>query len=329
MATTDTRVYGPEPWASCAGEEWTWWDLWCCVIAVKDHHGNLAGLAERLAGRIREGRSSSTLYNRRSDDARLAQILDLTGRLNTAGLTPSDLADATVLGDRKITSRARAKFKPNTNIPEGAYARTPAMRDLPRRRLENRARYGHWHHFPVDPTGFYEQFVPTINRKGWTTERQTSRACRTLDSRLRRLDGPRRSIAEQLWLYRGFYTAAAELADIADDSWGELGQLRTEMWLAYLDIDWRSTGMAPEHYWQDLCELRVWEDYAIDHHHPSAWFRSTTPDEINLVKEILAALATEARTYVLDYQASQADTATTELHRARRSPSRKRSSTQR
>jgi hypothetical protein len=166
MATTDTRVYGPEPWASCAGEEWTWWDLWCCVIAVKDHHGNLAGLAERIAGRIREGRSSSTLYNRRSDDARLAQILDLTGRLNTAGLTPSDLADATVLGDRKITSRARAKFKPNTNIPEGAYARTPAMRDLPRRRLENRARYGHWHHFPVDPTGFYEQFVPTISGGG-------------------------------------------------------------------------------------------------------------------------------------------------------------------
>jgi hypothetical protein len=325
MAATDTRVYGPEPWTSRAGEEWTWWDLWCCVIAVRDHDGDLAALAEQIAGRIREGRSSSMLYIRDSDDARLAQILDLTGRLNAVGLAPSDLADTAVLSDRKITSRARAKFKANTNIGEGAYARTLAMRDLPRCRLENRARFGHWHHFGVDPTAFYEQFVPTINRKGWTTERQTSRACHTLDSRLGRLDGPRRSIAERLSLYRAFFTAAAELADIADDSWGQLGDLRTETWLAYLDIDWRSTGIAPEHYWQDICELRVWEDYAIDHRHPGAWFRSTTPDEIDLVKGILTDLATEARTYVLDYQASQANTAITELRRTHRSPSRKRS----
>lgn len=267
------------------------------------------------------------LYSRDPDDARLAQVLDLTGRLNDAGLVPTDLADTTVLADRKITSRARAKFKANTNIPQGAYARTPAMRDQPRRRLENRARFGHWHHFGVDPTGFYEQFVPTINRKGWTEVRQTSRACRTLYSRLGRLDGPRRSIAEQLSLYRGFYTAAAELADIADHSWGELGDLRTETWLAYLDIDWRSTGIAPEHYWQDLCELRVWEDYAVDHRHPGAWFRSVTPDEKDLVEGILADLAAEARTYVLDYQASQADTAITELRRPRPSSSKKRSST--
>jgi hypothetical protein len=320
MATTDTRVYGPELWTTSAGEEWTWWDLWCCVIAVKDHDGNLTTLAERIALRIRDGWSTIG-YNRDPDDARLVQVLDLADRLNAAGLTPGDLADATVLSDRKITSRARAKFKAKAKIPTGAYARTPAMRDLPRRRLERRARFGHWHHFPVDPTGFYEQFVPTIDRKGWTTEGQTSRACRTLNSKLGRLDGPRRSVAELLSLYRGFYTAAAELADIADDSGGVLGDLRTEMWLAYLEIDWRSTGMAPEHYWQDVCELRVWEDYAVDHYHPDAWFRSTEPDEFDLIKGILTDLAAEARTYVLDHQARQADTAITDLRRARHSSS--------
>lgn len=46
----------------------------------------------------------------------------------------------------------------------------PAMVDLPRHRLERRARFGHWPSFPVDPTGFYDQFRPTVDRNRWATE---------------------------------------------------------------------------------------------------------------------------------------------------------------
>ena len=36
-------------------------------------------------------------------------------------------------------------------------AMTPAMRDTPGTRLEQRARYGHWDYFPVNPHRWYEK----------------------------------------------------------------------------------------------------------------------------------------------------------------------------
>lgn len=114
-------------------------------------------------------------------------------------------------------------------------------------------------------------------------------------------------------VYRAFYTPAAELADIADDSYGHLGELRTEMWLVYLDIDWRETGMSPDDYWRDLCGLRMWEDYGMDLGNERAWFGSARQDEITLIEGILSDLA---------YQANQALAAIAQL----RSSTRRRSS---
>lgn len=310
------RGHGPEQWHSVAGRDWSWWDLWCCVIAIKDHGGDLSSLADEIAAQIRASRSGAVLYSRDSDYARHSHVVDLDQRLRSARLHPADLANPTILTDRKITSRARAKFK--ANIPSGTYARSPAMRDLPADRLRQRALSGHWTAFPSDPMVFYDKFRPTVDRKGWVTERQTSRAVDVLLRRLDDLDGPRRSLAERLALYRGFYTAATEFADIADDSSGYLGDLRTETWLEYLKIDWRSAGMAPERYWQDLCELWVWEDYGMDYQHEKAWFAAARKNDINLIEHILEQLAEEARYFVLDYQADSATTAIKTLPRPRR-----------
>jgi hypothetical protein len=304
------RVYGPETWGTVAGSEWSWWDLWFCLIAVKDHGGELAALAAELAHRIRHP-DRGVFQSRDSDDARLSHLFDLAARLGAAGVAPADLANPVVLADRKITARARAKFK--GNIPNGTYARTPPMLDLPRQRLHRRARHGLWSTFSVDPTAFYEKFRPTVDRKRGLSESQTSRVVDTLYGRVVRLDDPRRRTAERLALYRAFYTAADELADIADDSYGHLGDLRTEMWLVYLDIDWRETGMSADDYWRDLCGLRMWEDDGMDLGHEQAWFCSVQEDEITLIEGILSDLAEEAVSYVLDYQADQALAAMAQL----------------
>lgn len=312
-ADEPARVYGPEQWATVAGQDWSWWDLWCCVIAVRDHDGDLSALAGEIAARIR---NCPPMTSRDSDDARLSHLLDLDRRLRATGLAATDLAGPTELANRKIGSRARAKLK--GSIPTGAHARTPAMLDLPADRLRRRARFGHWASFPTDPTPFYDKFRPTVDRRGWVTEHQTYRATGVLSDRLARLDGPRRSVEERLSLYRAFYTAAVEFADIADDSSGYLGGLRTEMWLEYLTIDWRATGMTPRHYWQDLCELCVWEDYAVDHGHERTWFRGARPDETDQIERVLNGLADELHSFVLDYRARQATGAAATLpHRAR------------
>lgn len=293
-----------------AGCLWSWWDLWFCVIAVKDHDGGLGAMAAELATRIRDEKRAR-VHGGDSDDARLSHLFDLAERLRVAGLRPADLAGPAVGADRKITARARAKLK--GRIPEGGYARTMAMRDLPRERLLRRARHGRWFTFPTDPTAFYDLFRPTVHRTGWVSEHQTGRIVRTLETRLASLDGPRRGLADRLSLYRAFFTAAAEFADIADDSFGHLGDLRTETWLEYLDIDWRTVGMAPDHYWTDLCDLYVWEDYAIDHRNEQAWFRSAEYSEIPLIEGILTGIAVEAGSYVLDYQADRAHAARARL----------------
>jgi hypothetical protein len=119
--TEDTRVYGPESWRNVAGEDWTRWDLWCCVIAAKDHDGDLGRLAASIAAKIRDNRGRTKLYSRDSDDARLAHVVDLDQRLTEADICCGDLAGPEILADRKIGSRARAKFK--ANVPTGAYAR--------------------------------------------------------------------------------------------------------------------------------------------------------------------------------------------------------------
>ena len=124
------------------GEDWSWWDLWCCVIAIRDHDGNLRALAGEMANRIR---ALKPMGSRESDDARLSHLLDLDHRLTAAGLTAADLAGPAVMADRKIGSRARAKFK--GSIPTGAYASTPAMLERPADRLRRRARFGHWPSF--------------------------------------------------------------------------------------------------------------------------------------------------------------------------------------
>ena len=310
---------GPESWATVAEHEWSWWDLWFCVIAVKDHGGELGAIAGDFAVRIRD-QDRGMLQSRDSDDARLSHLFDLAERLSATGLDPADLAGPAVLADRTITARARAKL--NGRIPDGAYARTPAMRDLPRQRLRRRARRGLWSTFPTDPTAFYETFRPTVDRTEGVAENQTGRIVGILHTRLVGLDGPRRTLADRLALYRAFYTAADELADIADDSYGYLGDLRTETWLAYLDIDWRATGMSPDSYWHDLCGLHMWEDYGLDHHNEQAWFRSAEQDDIPLIERILTGLANEARSYVLDYQADHAHAALARLHRGTRTRSR-------
>jgi hypothetical protein len=70
-------------------------------------------------------------------------------------------------------------------------------------------------------------------------------------------------VAERLALYRAFHTAGLEMADRTDDSRGNVGQLRRDAWHIYLGLDWQAAGTRAEDYWADLCDLIVFEDYAL------------------------------------------------------------------
>lgn len=142
--------FGPERWEVRGGHDWSLWDLWFCVITVRDHDGNLDGLAPLLVEAIRK----PTFGNSGPSEAKLSHLDDLQARLDAAGMSPADLADAEMLADKAISKRAREKVTGRVSLEHRAC--TAAMLDTPRRRLEHRARYGHWSTFPSDPAPFFE-----------------------------------------------------------------------------------------------------------------------------------------------------------------------------
>lgn len=305
--------FGPEVWERRAGVDWSLWDLWFCIVAVRDHDGDLDSLADVFVEAIRK----PTFGNGEPSEAKLSHLHDLRARLHRADLAPSDLADGDVLADKRITTRAREKVTGRISL-EGR-ACTPAMRDTPRRRLEHRARYGHWSSFPSAPAPFFEKFRPTVERSDFVTKGKTFAITSRLEKRLGDLDGPRRTLSDRLALYRAFHTAGLELADAADDSYGNVGEVRSAAWRTYLAMDWRSTGMDPAAYWQDLCELRLWEPYGLDFKAEDAWFRSARKEDVPVIESILLALEVEHREVVLDHPADEALEALADLYVATRS----------
>lgn len=301
-------VFGPEPWHDHQGITWSHWDRWACVVAVVDHGGDLAGLEAQLVVQL------PSLDGRDSTEAKLSHVADLRARLATAGLTASALAGPDATADHKLVAKARSKLASRV---EGR-AMTPAMRETPRVRLRRRARRGHWPAFPAPPERFYERFRAAVEVSGHITKNRSFAKTRTLGERLERLDGPRRRLPERLALYRAFHTAGLELADRADDSYGNIGELREKTWHTYLTIDPADAGMNPAAWWQDLCELIVWEPYGLGHDHQTLPHRKLGAVDVDTVEAILLSLADEHRAVHLDWEADEALQQIAWLHAAHR-----------
>lgn len=300
--------FGPEVWAARGGREWLLWDLWFSAVAVVDHDGDLAGLAGVFTESIRRPGFSDG----RAGEAKLSHLWDLAARLDAASLRVGDLADTAAISDKAIVRRAREKVTGRVSLDYRAM--TPAMLATPRARLRQRARYGRWAEFPSNPERFYERFRSTVERVGHIPKGKSFAVVDRIHARLRDLDGPRRTPADRLALYRAFHTAGMVLADNTNDSYGALGERRTEAWLTYLSIDWRSTGIDAAVYWRDLCELRIWEPYAIDHGNTTAWFASANAGDVDLIESILVDLEAEHRKVILDWEADEALQALPDLY---------------
>ena len=291
-------VFGPEPWEEIGGGIWSHWDLWFCAVAVADHDFCLDQLEERLAGELQDRTGS-----REGTESKLSHLDDLRVRLDDAGLAPGDLATRDVLSERGLLAKARKKLA--ARYLEGR-AKTPAMIETPRVRLERRSRMGHWDAFPVNPERYYRSFRRNVEVKDHVSKNRSFSAVRRIEERLESLDKAGLAVGERLALYRAFHTAGLELAERADDSFGNVGEMRREAWHTYLGIDWQAAGMAPEAYWADLCDLVVFEDYALEFEEETLSWHHVPAGQAELVEGVLLALEAECRAFHLDYPADQA-----------------------
>ncbi len=300
MTTGTSRkppVFGPEPWSYVAGHPWSHWDLWFTTVAVSDHDGSLDELEARLVAQLRSH------VGRQGAESKLSHLADLRSRLEAAGFSVADLATPEVLADKRVLARARKKV--SDDRVEGR-AMTPAMVETPRVRLVRRARYGRWSAFPVGPERYYTSFRRHVEVKDHISKYKSFTAVDRVQERLRSLDKPSLTGAQRLALYRAFHTAGLELADRTDDSHGNVGQLRRDAWHTYLGLDWQAAGLAAEDYWADVCDLVVFEDYALDYQEETLPWRGMPAGHAELIEGFLLDLAAECRSHYLEYQAEEA-----------------------
>ncbi len=267
-------------------------------MSVADHNGSFDQLEERLVGQLQDRTSG-----REDTESKLSHLADLRARLDDVGLVPGDLATPEALAERGFLAKARKKLA--VRYLQGR-AKTPAMIDTPRVRLERRSRNGHWDSFPVNPDHYYRSFRRDVEVKDFVSENRSFSVVRRIEERLESLDEVGLAVVQRLALYRAFHTAGLELADRADDSFGKVGEMRSEAWHTYLGIDWQAAGMSPEDYWADLCDLVVFEDYGLGFEEETLPWSQVSNEQVGLVERLLQALEVECRAFHLDYPADNA-----------------------
>ena len=124
-------MFGAEPWEEIGGSSWSHWDLWFCAVAVADHGASLDQLEERLVSELADRNGG-----REGTESKLSHLADLRVRLDDAGLVPGGLATPEVLSERGLLAKARKKLAERYLEDR---AKTPAMFETPRVRMERRA----------------------------------------------------------------------------------------------------------------------------------------------------------------------------------------------
>lgn len=288
-------MFGPEVWRETGGGEWSLWDLWFCLVCVLDRGGDWTKL------------DAAPAKDRGSDaEAKWSHVMDLTARLDRAGLTAADLAGEAVR-DPKVRAKARAKV-----LGSHLYERdkTGPMRNPPSARLTARCLFGAWPRLAVSPQPFYDTLRRYVDLddgrfdNGWAMREVTS----DLDEGLDALVARARNDAVRLAARRATLSLLYQLAEIADDSYGYLGDTAQAVIEQYARTGWRFTGVAPEVYWRDLlgwCALA--SNYGLLHRIEVDVFRwAKVGPDLDVVDATLADLAGEFATARMQWHAEEA-----------------------
>lgn len=290
-------IFGPELWRSVADSEWCHFDRWFAIVSVAEFDGDLCAMRAALEEQHRD-----SLQGRRDVEAKLSHLANLAQWLTAAGTDAASLA-ASEPADQATVTKARRKVL--SQSLEGR-AMTEPMRRTPAVLLHERARYGSWSAFPIDPRPWFDK-LRGERPVGFASKGQTFDRARRYEDRLKRLDNSRRTPGERLALYRAFHTIGLEVAEHSDDSYGQIGELRLEAFRTYVSLDPTDAAMPAEAYWQDLCELLVAESYALTHQNEMLPFLGAPSEAADMIEAILLGLAQEWRAAYQGYHGDEAE----------------------
>ena len=278
----------------------TYWDVWFALVAAKDCGGDLNRLAERL------GEEKTVLsFGRESAERKRSHLRDLQKRLAAAGLRVEDVLAA--VGPLTGTELRRAR-KRVLEPTEREREWSAAMRQTPRKRRYAQALRGTWPRFPVSPGPYAAEIGSRFKATGFYGENASFGVARKLDRFLERADKLLAAVrhGEAQALLRAWLTVVIELLEMADDSYGCIGDSFQQGFATYLRIPLPQTGIDEAVFFADLLTLLIWEDYGLTWRQTEGYFRGLTLPQGDWCIAYMRQQIGELRADDLTYQSERA-----------------------
>lgn len=278
----------------------TYWDVWFALVAAKDYGGDLGRLAKCL------GEEKTVLsFGRESVERKRSHLRDLQQRLAAAGVKVEDVLTAAGQLTRTELQRARKRVLEPT---EREREWSAAMRHTPRKRHYAESLRGAWPRFPVSPEPYAAEIRSRFKTTGFYGEDASFGVARKLDSFLERADTLLAAgrCAEAQALLRGWLTVVIELMQLADDSYGCIGDGFRQGFATYLEIPLPETGIDEAVFFADLLSLLIWEDYGLTWRQTDGYFRGLSPAQADWCIAYLRHQVEELRADDLSYQGERA-----------------------
>jgi hypothetical protein len=251
----------------------SYWDLWFALVAANDCGHDLVRLGRQLASE-----RSSVIFFRDSVERKQSHVLDLGRRLASAGVTVEQIVVAA--GDlARAEKRRAAKFVLEKELRKWEWS--DAMHETSRERRERNALRGSWPRFPVSPEPFADEIRSKFKTAGFYGENASFGLARKLDRYVERADKlvKKGRFAEAQALLRAWLTVVIELIEMADDSFGCIGDCFGTGFKTYLDIRLAETGIEESVFFADLLDFLIWEDYGMTWKRTDGYFRKLTPEQ--------------------------------------------------
>jgi hypothetical protein len=286
------------PTASSQPLELSYWDLWFALVADADFDGSWDRLVEHLRWQKNQGGSSRLV------ERKLSHLRELERRLRQANVEISAIVAQI---DQLPGELRRARNQVLTREPR-EYEWSDAMRHTPRQRRYAYALRGFWPCFPASPASYAARLASQFATRRWFSENQSFGLARKLDTFLDEVASviQQDKYAQAQAMLRAFLTVVIELMEVADDSFGCLGDSFRDGFAKYLAIPRDETGIDATVFFHDLLTLLIWENYGLTYEQTEGYFAGLTPDEGDLCIAYVHQQLQELQADDLDYQYEEA-----------------------
>jgi hypothetical protein len=274
----------------------SYWDLWFVLVA----NANFGSSWDRFVEHLRSQQGPSSRFAER----KLSHIRDLQRRLQQADVAIDDIVAQADPSPAKLRRARNQVLKREPRDHEWS----EAMRNTPRQRRYAHALRGFWPSFPVSPASYAAQLTSRCQTRRWFSASQSSRIADQLDEFVEVAVGERHDgqPAQAQAMLRAFLTMVIELMEVADDSYGSLGDSFHGGFAHYLAIPLEETGIEDTVFFHDLLTLLIWEDYGLTYDHMDGYFERLTSEAGDLCMDYLRQQIEELTDDDLDYQAEKA-----------------------